>query len=315
VPDPILMVAALVVAGLVAGVTVLIGAWPWRTPRAVRTRIGWVVGQGASWVAGCWLLGVRPHWPIREDLDRLLLIVLPAVVLVELAAVLPKVPRWLVWLTRLILVAGTAWILLYGSAYLAGSLDAGTWSLTRVLSILASLAAALGGVWLLLVPLTRRALVFSQWVCLSGTCAGAALTVMLSGYATGGQVGLPLAGALLGSATAALALPHTSRDSFSLGVGVVGLFSLLVIGRFFGELTWFHATLLLLAPLFGWLPAVPGLRRLRPWARGLIRVVVVAIIVTSVVVHAQRKFVEAFQSSSGTSPNEPTVQDYLEYSR
>ena len=38
---------------------------------------------------------------------------------------------------------------------------------------------------------------------------------------------------------------------------MVGLFSLLVIGHFFGELTTAHAILLLFAPLLGWLPELP----------------------------------------------------------
>ena len=71
----------------------------------------------------------------------------------------------------------------------------------------------------------------------TGTSAGAALAVMLSGYASGGQVGLPLAAAILGAAAAAMVLPRTLKVAGPPGVAVVGLFSLLVIGRFFGELT------------------------------------------------------------------------------
>ena len=268
-----------------------------------------------GWVAGCWLLGVRPHWPIREDLDRLLLIVLPAVLLVEVAALSRKVPRWIVWVGRLVVVAGVSRVLLHGTSYLAGAGESTAWSPTQTWSILVSMAMVLGADWWLLARLARQEPGLSLWISLAGTCAGAGLVVMLSGYATGGQIGLPLAGALLGTAMAALVLTRSSRGSSRVGVAIVGLFSLLMIGHFFGELTWIHATVLLLAPLLGWLPECAPLCRLRPWARSLVRVLSVGIVVTGVVIHAQRKFVEAFQAPSGASPSEPTAQDYLDFGR
>jgi hypothetical protein len=315
VPDPILIVTALAVAALVSTVSGLIGAWPWRTPRAVQARVGSLVGQATGWLSGCWLLGVRPHWPLREDLDRLLGIVLPTVLVVELVSLLPKVPRWLVWLLRLIVAGGAARVLLHGSSYLSGSEGQGAWSSLQGGSILAILAVVLATVWVLFDLLARRAPGVSVWTCLAGTTAGAAITVMLSGYATGGQAGLPLAGALLGTIAAALMLPIASRGSNPVGVAIVGLFGLLVIGRFFGELSWLHATFLFLAPLLGWLPEAPPLRRLKPWVRGLVRVLAAGLVVTAVVVHAQRKFVEVFQGPANASPNEPNVQDYLDYGR
>jgi hypothetical protein len=314
-PDPILMLTASAVAAIVSGVMVLIGGWPWRAPRRGRLDAAWVVGQGTGWVAGCWLLGVRPRWPIHEDLDRLLIIVLPAVLLVELAGLSSKVPRWLVWVGRLIVVAGVGRVLLQGTSYLAGPAKSTAWSSTQTWSILVSMAMALGAIWWLVAQLARREPGLSLWICLAGTCAGAGLVVMLSGYATGGQIGLPLAGALLGAAMAAFVLTRSSRGSSHVGVAIIGLFSLLMIGHFFGELTWIYATVLLLAPLLAWLPEAPPLCKLRPWARGLVRVVSVAVVVVGVVIHAQRKFVEAFQTPSGASPSEPTAQDYLDFGR
>jgi hypothetical protein len=314
-PDPIWMGISLAVAALLSGVVVLIGGWPWRAPQPARVQASWVVGQGTGLLVGCWLLGVRPHWPIREDLDRLLLIVMPAVMLVELAAALTKVPRSLIWSARLLIAAGVSRVLLHGTSYLAGSTEAGAWSVGQAWAILAGLALSLGAVWVLLGLLAHRAPGLSLWVCLAGPCAGAALTVMLSGYATGGQIGLPLAGALLGAGMASLALPRALRGRGPVGMAVVGLFSLLVIGRFFGELTWLHAALLLLAPLLGWLVELPQFYKLRPWARELVRVIAVGLVVAGVVVHAQRRFVQAFQSPSGAPPGAPTAQDYLDFGR
>ena len=253
----------------------------------------------------------------REDLDRLLALVLPAVMVVELAAAVPKAPRWLVWPLRAAIVASGGAVLLYGSSYLTDIAGPGTreWPPGQALLILGGLAAVEGTVWVLLAMLAGRAPGLSHAICLSGTGAAAAVTVMLSGYATGGQVGLPLAAALLGAAIAALVLPRSPRVTGPIGVAIVALFSLLVIGRFFGQLTSAHAILLFGAPLLGWLPELPWLRRLPPWTRGLARIILVGALAAVVVADAQRKFVENSQAPSSSEPNEPSMQDYMNFGR
>jgi hypothetical protein len=244
--------------------------------------------------------------------------VFPAIIVVELLASVPKVPRWLIWPLRLMVVVGGALVLLFGSTYLPDLNGSGTreWSPAITGLTLGGLALFQAGAWALLALLARRAPGLSHPVCLAGTIAGAAVTVMLSGYASGGQIGLPLAAALLGASVASLVLPGPSRGTGPIGVAVVGLFSMLVIGHFFGELTTTHAILLLCAPLLGWLPELPYVRRLPPWARGLARVILVGALVSAVVVHAQRKFAEDFQSPSGSAaPKEPSIQDYMDFGR
>jgi len=314
-PDPVLIVTAMGVAVAVSAVVLLICGWHWPAARPSWRDAGWALGVGAGVFLGCWVLGIRPHWPPREDQDRLLALVLPAVVVVELLAAFPRVPRWLIWPLRSAIAAGGAGVLLHGSSYLSDLAGPGSreWSLAQAWLILGGLAAALAAVWVLLAILARRAPGLSHAVCLSGTSAGAALTVMLSGYASGGQVGLPLAAALLGAAAAMLVLPRAPRATGPIGVAIVGLFSLLVIGRFFGQLTSAHAILLFCAPLLGWLPELPYLRRLPPWARGLAHVVLVAALVSAVVVDAQRKFVEGSKASSESK--ETTAQDYMDFGR
>jgi hypothetical protein len=146
---------------------------------------------------------------------------------------------------------------------------------------------------------------------LAGTCAGAAVTIMLSGYLSGGELGLPLAAALGGSALAALVLLRRCTHTALLGVGIVGLFGLLILGRFFGNLTTLHAALLFAAPLLCWLPEAWGVRRLWPWARGCLRVVLVLLPIGLVLVRAQEKFDEQSKSSSGAP--EPTKEDYMDF--
>ena len=150
-------------------------------------------------------------------------------------------------------------------------------------------------------------------VCLATASAGAAVTVMLSGYATGGQNGLPLAAALVGAATTVAALRWSSRGTRPLGVAIVLLYSLLVVGRFFGELSSTHAILLFGSPLLGWLPELPGLRRLPRWVRDVLRVVLVGILVAAIVVDT------AWHLSGEPAPangaEEPSAEDYMNFGR
>src|SRR5205807_1665424 len=97
--------------------------------------------------------------------------------------------------------------------------------------VLAGLAAALAGVWAALVALARRTPFPSPApsgadrvtggrsvpLVLAVACAGAALTVALSGYATGGLLGLPLAAALTGVVAASLAL--SARPDMTGAIG------------------------------------------------------------------------------------------------
>jgi hypothetical protein len=152
-------------------------------------------------------------------------------------------------------------------------------------------------------------------VCLGLTLGGSALTVMLSGYATGGQAGLPMSAALLGAAAAALVLPSPDRPRAPIGIGLVGLYSLLIIGRFFGELRWAHAILLFVAPWLAWLPELPRLRRWPSWARGLARVLLVGVLVGAVLGDAARRFAAESGPPGADGSNEPSAEDYLNSGR
>jgi hypothetical protein len=138
---------------------------------------------------------------------------------------------------------------------------------------------------------------------------------MLSGYASGGQLGLPLAAALAGAAAASLVLRDTAGLSAALGPAVVGLFSLLVIGHFFGELTTSHALLLGLAPLLCWLPEVPLVRRAPAWLRGLARLALVAVPLGVALVQAQQQFVQNSAATSTQEAGEPSLQDYMDFGK
>jgi hypothetical protein len=317
VPDPLLILGAMGVAFAVAGVIAGLVGWPRQHAHAAWLGAGWILGIAVGFLLGCWMLGVRPHWPPRDDQDRLLALVVPAALVIELLAVFPTVPRWLVWPLRVALLAAGTRVLLHGTSYITDVAGPGTseWSSSLAWLIFSGLAALAATVWALLSLLSRRAPGPSLPICLAGVSAGSAITVMLSGYASGGQVGLPLAAALMGATVAALVLNRSSPRTGPPGIAIVGLFSLLVIGRFFGELTSGHAIVLFCAPVLGWLTELPRVRRLPSWARGLARVILVAAVVSVVVFRAQRKFDEDFHSPSATGSQELSPEDYMNFGK
>src|SRR5262249_56288545 len=138
-------------------------------------------------VGGHWLF-VRPRGPLVEDKDRFLLILFPAAVAVECLAAVRALPRWLAWALRLALAGGAARLLLHGSTYITdlSGPDTREWTVAEERLILGGLAVALAAAWVLLSLLVRVAPGRSVPLSLALTCAGAGVTVMLSGYFSGG---------------------------------------------------------------------------------------------------------------------------------
>jgi len=90
-------------------------------------------------------------------------------------------------------------------------------------------------------------------------------------------VGLPLAGALAGAALAACLVGRSPALEESLGMGLTGLFGILMMGRFFGDLSTGRAVVLLIAPLLCWVSELPLVRGRKPWVMGAVRLAIVAI--------------------------------------
>ena len=237
-PDPMLILAAIILAFAVSAAIVAILGRPWRpaTPSAAFDA-AWALGIGLAFFLGCWVVGDQPHWPPRSDQDRMLLLVIPAVVLVESLACVSRISPWLVWALRGLVVAANARVLLYGTSYITDVAGPGTseWSTSQAWLIFGGLAALEAAVWALLALLARRVSGPSVPISLAIAIGGAGVTIMLSGYTTGGQAGLPLAAALLGATTAAAGFSRLVRGGGPPGVLIVALFSLLVVGRFFGR--------------------------------------------------------------------------------
>jgi len=290
-PDPILIVQSMAAAALTAAVVVLLARWPRQTFSSARGSAACVLGVGVGVLVGCWRLGIRPHWPPLEDQDRLLIILLPAIVVVEFAAALLGRAPYLAWLLRLIVAAAAARVLLHHSVYITDLAGPGSrlWTPAQTWLVLAGLAVAI-------------------------TCAGAGVTLMLSGYASGGQIGFEVLAAFVGTMLASLALPGRVAAQSVLGVAVVLLYAILVVGRFFGELSTLNAGLLFAAPLLGWLPELPYVQRMGPWLRGVLRLGFTVAVIALVVVLAQKKFSE---ESTRNSPGsyEPTIEDYMNFGK
>ncbi len=312
-PDPFLILAAIGAALAASAVTLVLLGWRGRKAKVdtAWVDIGWVLGPSAGFLLGCCVLGGLPHWRPVEDRDRLLLLVLPAVLIVELVGAFHRVPRPLVWLLRVALAAGVARVLLHGTSYITDQAGPGTadWSTAQACEILGGLAASLIAVWALLGVMSARVGGISAAVCLAISCAGAGLAIMISGYMSGGQAALALAGALAGVAVVTLALRWSSRGSCPLGVAIVAFYSLIVTGRFFGELITTHAIVLFVSPLLGWVPELALLRRLPRWARELTRVVLVGLVVSAVVADEVRMFIANTPASADSEFEEPLAQD------
>ncbi len=306
-----LTAAAVTAAGTAAVVYVLFAV-------LFKKRLAWAaagraLGVGVGLLVGCFWLGVRPHWPPREDQDRFLFLLFPIAIVVEVLAI--PLGRW-IWFLRAAVAASAAWVLLYGSVYLEELTGPGSreWTPGQAQLNLALLAAALLAAWAALVTLTQRSGGRAVPLALAIVCGGSGLTIMLSGYASGGQLGLPLAAALVGVLLISL-LPRGPTDVTGVtSLAVLGLFALLVIGRFFGELTTLHAVVLFLAPLLCWLPELPLVRRLNPYLRGLGRVALTVVPVLIVVSLAQEKF-KVDSGPSATPSEEGSIDDYRNFGK
>ena len=298
-PDPKVILEAVAAAGALAALFVLLCGWPWKAIHLQRGATGWAMGVGAGFFVGCAiLLGGLPNWPPVEDVDRLLFVLLPLAVGAELIGAFVLRPRWLACVVRGLVAAAAGRILLHHSVYIA---DSSEWTVAERWQYLIGMGVALAVVWNLLVGLTGRAPSRAIPLALAMTCGAAGVTIMLSGSLTDGQLGFALAGALAGAVVASLAMPCSPVIRGGVGVGIVGLFALVVMGRFFSELTTTHAVLLFCAPLACWVVELPHLRALRPWLRGLIQLLLVAVPLAIVVVQAQRQFTADSQGKAGNA--------------
>jgi hypothetical protein len=309
-PDPILMAKAFGVAAAISVTVMLVCG---RSSRKTVDAAVAILAMLSALSAGLWILDLLPHFPPREALDRLLLIVVPATVVAELVATASGRTGWV---ARGAVAASVAPVLLWGSVYttdLSGP-NSRVWSPVMTWGVEAMLAVLLMAAWMLTNRLARRGGDRISLLSLAGTALGAGLVIMLSGYATGGQMAVPLAAGLAGVALGSVMRKSTEASPSAAGVGIVTLFGLLVIGRLFASLTNLNAALLLAAPLFGWAAeAIRSRPRLRAGIRLGLGLGLVALPVVVALVLAQQKF--ASDSTQPGSSAEGSLDDYMSFGK
>lgn len=298
-PESQLYLQTMGVAAIASTVSVLaMLAWR-RSVNANRANAACVVGIGFGLAIGYAWLSLHLSWPPTNGLDRFLTIVVPVTLVIELIAGFQCLPRAAAWLLRIGLSVVTPRILLHNSVYLAGADDWPWWQTSLV--IVAS-GASLVLVWSLLSCLSQRSggISIPFALCLAIQCAG--LAVMMAGYIKGGAAAIPLVATLLAASIAVRLLaqaasgPSGTRVSQSfvvpvvVGVGVVGLFGLLFIGRFFGEISTVTAVTILFAPLLCWSSESSLLRNRKSWFVAAVQIVLVAIPLLVVLAVAKQKF-------------------------
>jgi hypothetical protein len=287
-PDPVLFAQAIAASGIVSAIVVAALMLLRRPASATRINAACIVGLAFGAVVGWRVLGLAPHWPPMDGLDRFLVILLPAVVVIELFAAATRVPRPLAWTLRFGLAAVAGRVLLHGSSYLDGS--SSDWTVGQAWFALVACAALLAAVWSLLAWLAERSGGVSIPIVLSQTCLAAGMALMLSGYLTGGKAALPLAAVLAGAALTSRLVMSRSACPGAVGIGVVSLFGVLMLGRFFGELSTGRAVVIFLAPLLCWATEFRVLRNRKPWVVAAVRLALVALPLAAVLFLAQRDF-------------------------
>ena len=296
-PDPLLYLHAFVVVACVSVLTVLALGWRSRSPSQLLVSGICVAGVAIGQVPGCFWLRLPIGWPPASALDRYLIILLPAAMVVELLAAFPTLSPWVAWALRSLLAASMAPVLLYRSVYL----DEWTaWQATMAIAVCDALAVV---VWLLLTRLAERSPGISLPLALALTIQGASVAIMLAGYIRGGAAAMVPAAALLGASLACTLVAKQVPLTALVGFGVVSLCSLLFIGVFFGRLPIASALALLAAPLLCWLTEIGSGCQRSPLVVGVIRLTIVATVVMIVLLIAQRKFEREFRPLLLTSPS------------
>jgi hypothetical protein len=311
-PDAILILGATAAAGIVAAVLMLLGVWPARKVAAAVPARRSVLGTCVEVLAvaggmgiGCWWLDIRPSSPPVEDKDRLLFVLLPAAGIVEILAVVLQRRPWFGRVLRLLLALPLPFLLLFGSGWLPAKWTPGgdptapsTWTEQEALRNLVGLGILLAAVWGLLVWAAQRAGGFVVPAALGLISAAAGVTIMLSGYATGGMIGLPFAGVAAGALLVCVLLARSHSMTGLVGIGTVLLFGLLMSGEFFGELTRTNFALLIAGPVLCGLIALPPVQKLKSAVRFVVVLVATLVPAGVAVGLAQRSFAAATDESS-----------------
>lgn len=313
-PDPLAFARALAAAAAVSAAVLV--ACRFLLSRSASTAIPALTIPAvlAGLVVGYRMLQFPWIWPPTNALNRFLMIVLPTVLSVEwLAGITTSAGlrhhsdsdsgrKWVFagkqigWLRLgLCLLAGR--ILLHDSVYLRrGNPEA--WTSLQSWIQWSGFAVLLLVLWSRLRHLALRRAPGSVGASLALAILCGGMTTMMTGYLRGGTAALPLAATVAATSLALTLwyepdwLPQSSLHAGIIGIGAVGLFSLLCIGRYFGQLTSLQAVVIFLSPLMCWITEHPRLSVLTGWKLWTVRLLLVAIPLGAVLFDAKREFDE-----------------------
>src|SRR4051794_14598171 len=119
-PDPFLYSLAMIGAASVSMLFILTLGWLFRANSSGRINLVAVPGIGLGLATGFAILKLQLDWPPTNAIGRFLLIVIPISIGIEFVGSFVRLPRWVVWLLRMLLAAATGRILLHASVYLGG---------------------------------------------------------------------------------------------------------------------------------------------------------------------------------------------------
>lgn len=198
------------------------------------------------------------------------------------------------WCVRFAFCAALPRVLLHGSVYLNGTDD--EWSSMQITVAMVTSSFALACLWVLLDRLAMRPAGASVPVAIALAVQCAAVTIMLAGYLKGGAFALLLCASLLATTLSVTAWAKFAgfatavQSQVLTAIGLIGLFSVVLIGRFFGRLTTESAIIMLFSPLLCWLTEWRMLRLSGTWRVVTGRLVLVSIPLAILLVLAKQKF-------------------------
>jgi|GEM_PF-4444536 len=294
--DPVWFLKGVVLPAAVAAILVGVAAWPWRQPKAVRVRAGWIIGICLAGFIGEWALNGFPDSVLANSNVRYAILLMPAAAVAWLITSLSGKARWVGVALIVAVIAGAMPVLLYKSIYISNIAgpDSREWSTAEVIG------------WMTLVPLVMLISISGTttlihrhhgriWPWVIGTVLWfTGLMNAFNGSESIGQLAMSGSGAVLGVAVLAIFLRRSVSESFVAGPAILMLAALVICGRFFGTLATWQAVALLAAPLLGWIAAVPVIKRRRKWVQAVIILFVTLAPLAAATIHSAIRFAQEY---------------------
>ncbi len=225
--------------------------------------IGWFMSIGLATLIGLLSLTGLPPWKSIESKHWLVMAVVPAAFFVALIGSIPKTPKVLTWLLRVLVAAGVAPVLMQPMVRY-------NWSVSEAAGWLGGLGATILAVWILMHLYTVRYGGRAPLFVIGATAAGVAACTFASGSITAGQLTGSFA-VVLGGAWLATSRSKTCTHA---GPALTDLTIPLLLGLLINS--WAYswqmqhepwasrvvAILLVVAPLGLWADRLPWLKRL-----------------------------------------------------